>query len=182
MKTRWLCNGLLLLTVFFLGFIVSKAFDVPGITIDTNINPLHALSIIVTLLIALLITVYFQTNKEVNNVANGIIIKRIDKIIDIIDSLHDSIIEENITTSSAPSTVKRIHTSLKYISTSLSDQEIKVSVEFNDLEIETRKINDLLTNTPADNSNTSVSPVTVTSGNMSIVKQEFRSLKSILKT
>lgn len=164
MKNRKICFYLFLLTVFFCGFIAGKTFDVPGLVIDKHINPLHAASILVTLLIALVITVFFQTNKDVNNIANGIIIKRIDKVIEIIDTLQDDVDIGSIATERAPSVVKRIHDSLKCIWTNINEQNIKVSTEFQSLEDETRKINDLLTNTPAKSPTGSISPVLVKSG------------------
>jgi hypothetical protein len=167
MKNRRFCFYLLLLTVFFCGFITGKIFDVPGLVIDKHINLLHAASILVTLLIALVITVFFQTNKDVNNIANGIIIKRIDNVIEIIDTLQDDVEIGSIATERAPSVVKRIHGSLKCIWTNIDEQSIKVSTVFQSLEDETRKINDLLTNTPAKGSKESTSPVSVKSGKYS---------------
>ena len=61
----------LVITTFFVGFIIGNLFNIPRIEIDKNINPLDALSIFVTLFIALLITVFFQTKKEINNTENG---------------------------------------------------------------------------------------------------------------
>jgi len=144
-----ICDFILLITIFSLGFIVSKIIDVPGITIESNINPLHLLSIIITLFIALLITVYFQTNKEVNNSRNGILIKRIDNITDNIDLFYEIISTGTIPIELAPSTVKRIHQSLKYTWNNFEEEGVVVSIELKTIETITRMINNLLTNTPA---------------------------------
>lgn len=98
-----------------MGFFAGKLHFLPGdVVIDKNINPMHALSIFVTLFIAILITVFFQTKKEINNTENEIIIKRIDKIIEIIDCLYDSVCSGKVAVSQAPALVKRIHVSSKY--------------------------------------------------------------------
>ncbi len=167
MKNRWSWCFLFLLTVFSCGFISGKIFEVPGVAIDNHINPLHAVSILFTFLTAVVITVFFQTNKDVNNIANSIIIKRIDKVIEIIDVLQDDVETGSIATERAPSVVKRIHDSLKCIWTNIDEQSIKVSTKFQSLEDETRKINDLLTNTPAKKATELTPPVSVKSGKYS---------------
>lgn len=156
-------NICLLLTVFVIGITVGKLFSLPKeIVIDNNINPMHALSILVTLLIAILITVFFQTRKEINNTENEIIIKRIDKIVEIIDCLHDSVCSGKVAVSQAPALVKRIYNSSKYIwESSFDDQTINISIKLDSIETETRKINDLLTNTPAINTDIQKPPVKV---------------------
>lgn len=164
-KINKICNFILLITIFSLGFIASKIVDVPGITIETNINPLHLLSIIVTLFIALLITVYFQTHKEVNSSRNEILIKRIDSITDNIDSFYDTISTGIIPIELAPSTVKRIYQSLKYTWENFNAEGVSVSIEFNIIEKKTRIINNLLTNTPAIASNDPVPPVSTAENN-----------------
>ncbi|MCP5275421.1 MAG: hypothetical protein H6936_11370 [Burkholderiales bacterium] len=155
------------LVTFIMGFFVGKLFILSEeVVIDKNINPVHALSIFVTLFIAILITVFFQTKKEINNTENEIIIKRIDKIIEIIDCLHDSVCSGKVAISQAPALVKRIHNSSKYIWDScFSDQAINVSIKFELIEAETRKINDLLTNTPANHTNVEKPPVQVVDNN-----------------
>lgn len=146
--------------IFLIGFLIGKIFDIPGITIDTKLNPLHALSILVTLLIAIFISVLFQKNKDINNTANSIVIKRIDKIIEILDSLNELILDGSIETGKAPSISKRVYSSLKCVFASLTENNINISVDFKTVEDKNRKIKDLLTNTPAlsDSSITLVSP------------------------
>jgi len=157
----------LLLTVFIMGFFVGNLYNLPGeIVIDKNINAVHALSIFVTLFIAILITIFYQTKKEINNTENEIIIKRIDKIIEIIECLHDSVCSGKVAVSQAPALVKRIYNASKYIwESSFSDQTINVSIKFELIESETRKINDLLTNTPANNTKDENPPVKVVESN-----------------
>lgn len=152
---------ILLITVFLIGVIFGIFVDIPGITIDTKINPLHALSILVTLFIAVSISVVFQKNKDINNTANSIIIKRIDKIIEILDSLNELILEESIETTKGNSIPKRIHSSLKCVFDSLIENTINISIKFETIEEKHRKIKDLLTNTPAKTDSTDSPPVKV---------------------
>lgn len=146
-----------------MGLLVGKLLSLPeDIVIDRNINPVHALSIFVTFFIAISVTVFFQTKKEINNTENEIIIKRVDKIIEIIDRLYDSVCSGKIAVLQAPALVKSIHSSSKYIwENCFGDQAINVSVEFDSIELLTRKINDLLTNTPANNVDEEKPPVKV---------------------
>lgn len=160
-KIKKICNFIMYIIIFSLGFTLGKIINVPGITIETNINPLHLLSIIVTLFIALLITVYFQTHKEVNSSRNTILIKRIDSITDNISSFYETISTGIIPIELAPSTVKRIHQSLKCTWENFNTEEVSVSIEFKIIEKKTRIINHLLTNTPAIASNDPVPPVSV---------------------
>jgi hypothetical protein len=185
-KNFW-CTVLLLTTIFFIGFILGKLIEVPFITIEKNINPLHALSILVTLLVALVISVFFQKNKDINNTANDIIIKRVDKIVDMLDILNESILEGSIEVIKAPAISKRIYSSLKCVNQSLIDYSISISATFDSIEQKHRLIKDLLTNTPAHNGNDAPMPVKVenekyvyTSARISEIERNIEDLKNSL--
>lgn len=124
----------------------------PDITIDTKLNPLHALSILVTLLVAFLVTVVFQTKKELNNSQNSIIVKRVDKVIELLDDLSDQVESGNVAVNLAPSITKRAHTSLNYIWNAFPEYNIIVTTGFDAVQNEARKIKDLLTTSPVSES------------------------------
>lgn len=177
-------------SLFSIGFITGKLFDIPVFTMDTNINPLQALSILVTLLVALLISVYFQRNKDINNSANLIIIKRIDKVVDILDMLSELVLEGSIHLEKAPSISKRVYSSLKCIHQCVNDNSIDVSVTWDSIENKHRLIKDLLTNTPAHTSEEQSPPIKVENGKyvynlsrISEIEKNIEDLKnSIFKT
>lgn len=176
--------------IFLIGFIVGKIFDIPVITIDKNINPLHALSILITLLVAIFISVLFQKNKDINNAANSIVIKRIDKIIEILDSLNELILDGSIEIGKAPSISKRVYSSLKCVFASFAENNISISIDFKLVEEKNRKIKDLLTNTPALNNsdgNNASPPIKVdkkkyvyNSDRVSEIEKEVEDLKNDL--
>jgi hypothetical protein len=187
MKDKLFCKILLLTTIFLMGILLGKIIDIPGITIDTKINPLHALSILVTFLIALLITVYFQTNKEINNAANSIIIKRIDKVIEILDILNELILDGSIEILKAPSITKRVYSSLNCIFQSIKENNINVTVDFKTVEDRSRKIKDLLTDTPAKIDTDTVAPIHIadnkyvySSARVSELERQIEDLKNDL--
>jgi len=130
------------------GFLIGKMVAVPELTIDTKINPLHALSILVTLIVALVISLFFEREKEKNRVAISLIIKRIDKAAEMIDSLYLSVMENQIKQNSAYSLPKRIHNSLKCVWDMFGQYNMNVEVEFSELEVILREVKSLMTNTP----------------------------------
>lgn len=141
-----------LLAVFIIGLILGQLLDIPKeIVFEKNVNAVHVLSVIVTLFIALLITVFFQTHKDINSVENKIIIKRMDQIIDILDSLQEIVGSGKVSISQAPAIVKRIYSSSTFIWNYLDNQHMNLPTKLLAIETETRKLNDLLTNTPAKN-------------------------------
>lgn len=141
----------LIVISLFIGVLVGKMYNVPVLTIDTNINPLHALSMIITVFIAIVITIYFDHEKEKNKVVKEIIIKRIDNAISIVETLFDAVSAGKIKSEVIPGYPKRIHSSLKCSWSSFSDNKIETSISFSELELVIRELKKLLTDTPLNN-------------------------------
>jgi len=135
-----------------IAFIFGKIINVPGVTLDTELNPFHALSPLVTLVIALVLSIYVQRSRDINGSASDLTIKRVDKIIDLLDDLQESVSATNrILTTNANAFPKRIGSGLKSTLSSLHENNIPVSVEYSELEIIIRDLREVLTLTPVQN-------------------------------
>ena len=180
--------GLLVFIAIVIGFLAGKMYDVPGLTLDRKINPLHALSIIVTVFIAIVISIFFEKEKEKNKVIKEIIIRRIDKTIDLTESLIDLVATGKIRSEVVPGYPKRIHSSLKCSWSSFENNKIKTVVDFSELELIIRELKNLLTNTPINASGSLAdAPISAKNGyflyneaRVSEVSVELEKLKNML--
>lgn len=156
LRTFLLC--VLFATVLLIGFLIGKMVSVPNLSFETNINPLHGVSILVTLFIALLLSIFFDTNKSKVIGQKEIMIKRMDKILEMIDGLQNHVLAGKVDVQFGIAFTKRFNGATSYIWASLATQGVRVKLAQGDIESVARQLKDLLTNTPAYNDDAQGAP------------------------
>lgn len=140
---------LLCLAIFGIGVVVGKFVNIGYFSIDEKVNLIDIVSICVTMFAAWYITDVLETEKQDNRTEKDLIIKRTEDIYQLIDDSHQKVITGNIPFQDATTHLKRINVSLKSIYKVLTttglitDETLK-----GQLFLHTRKLRDLLTNTP----------------------------------
>ena len=131
-----------------IGALIIRMVDIPGIKIQKDINPLHALSIVLTLFVAIYISIIFDHKKEALKSIKQVLINRITSVNEIIDSLQIETATGCCEYSRVTSSIKRI-----FISISCILKICKLSkIEYNDLEekikVQSNTVKTLMTETP----------------------------------
>lgn len=164
--SRTLFRIVLCLAIFGSGVIVGKLLNITYFTLEQDINLIDVVSICVTVFAAWYISGILETEKQDNRTEKDLIIRRTEDIYQLIDDSHQKVITGNIPFNEATSHLKRINVSIKGIYKILTktglttEEDLKTQLQGN-----TRKLRDLLTNTPVidsqqiQNSNLPVSVV-----------------------
>ncbi|HUX54910.1 MAG TPA: hypothetical protein VMV56_10880 [Williamwhitmania sp.] len=125
-------------------------YTIPGIKFDNQVDPLHALSILVTFAIAVLLSVFFEAHKKKDSTQKEIMIKRVDRVLNTLEELHKAILTGKIDFQTAVSLPKRLNKTFDYIWESLKINKINVKIEKSEIINLIRDLKDLLTNTPTN--------------------------------
>jgi len=125
-KTIILNIGLCIVSLV-IGILIGEMCIIPGLTIQKEINPVHAISIFTTILIAILVSIIFDKEKEKNNSEKQLIVNRINSALEIADLLHSKVAEKQIELSSAVSIIKRINITVSCIYKTLELVKLKVT-------------------------------------------------------
>lgn len=164
--SRTLFRIVLCLAIFGSGFIVGKLLNITYFTIEQDINLIDIVSICVTVFAAWYISGILETEKQDNRTEKDLIIRRTEDIYQLIDDSHQKVITGNIPFNEATSHLKRINVSIKGIYKILTKTGLTTEEDLkSQLQGNTRKLRDLLTNTPVidsqqiQNSNLPVSVV-----------------------
>jgi len=136
--------------VFIVGLLLGKMIDVPGFTLNKEINPLHAISILVPLIIAIVFTWFFSREQEKERVLKSILIKRIGELVEFVDYVQDRLMNGEINIHFAPTISKKIWSALTCTRYSIVESKSPVPFDVGEAELILRKINRLITETPSD--------------------------------
>lgn len=144
-----LINIVLSIIIFFCGFIISKYFQVPELTLNKQIDGINVLSILISIVIALVFYRYFDKIKEDRVREKELILNRVEEIYQIVNE--DSLVFNNskLEYSQAASSLKRIGMQIKNIENILNICNISLEEDFYKKIIEIiRRLKDLQTDTP----------------------------------
>lgn len=152
-KSRTLFRIVFAIAIFGVGFSFGKLVNIAYFTIDDNINLIDIVSICITVFAAWYITGILETEKQDNRTEKDLIIRRIDDIYHLIDGNRLKVITGNIALNEATSYVKRTNVSITGIYKILTKTGLATDLTLKgQLQNNTRKIRDLLTNTPVTES------------------------------
>lgn len=112
MKSKILPAAILYASIFAGGCLVGKLVSVPGVTMGREINPVHALSILCTLVVAVLVSIHLDRNKRRDSSQRDIYLKRIEAVSGVVEELYGRVIEGPIPYTAVTSRIKRIRASL----------------------------------------------------------------------
>jgi hypothetical protein len=161
--SNWIFRTALCFAIFASGVVVGKLINITYFSIDEKVNVFDILSICATLFAAWYISGILEKEKQDNRTEKDLILRRTEDIYQLIDDSHQKVVSGSIPFQDATSHLKRINTSIKSIykvlaSTALTtDGNLKNQI-FNN----TRKLRDLLTNTPI------ISPQEIQSSNLPV--------------
>lgn len=139
----------LCMAIFGSGVVAGKLINIKYFQIEEKVNLIDILSICVTLFAAWYISSILEIEKQDKRTEKDLIIRRTEDIYKLIDDSNQKIITGSIPFQDATSHLKRIHISIKsiykvLIKTGLNPEPVlKTQLNSN-----TRKLRDLLTNTP----------------------------------
>jgi hypothetical protein len=138
---------ILCVVTFVIGFLVAKMVSVPYLSMQKEINPLHALSIITTLFIAILVSIVYDREKEKQKNVKQLIINRICNAFELSDNLYLKLIEqiEIITVSSS---LKRINMIIECVHKLCERGDVQIKFEKSLFLEKVKSIRDLMTSTP----------------------------------
>ena len=139
---------LLFMAALIVGFFVGKIYNLPGITINRELDPLHAIAVLTPLFVAIWISVVFDSEKEKHGKEKNVILDRVSSALNIADNLHDRILCETMEITTATSTMKRLGITSKCIYTQLNLASMRTKLHEKTIEDKLREIKGLLTNTP----------------------------------
>lgn len=145
MKINSILFGSVIMSVFVSGFIVGTCYYVPGIKFTNELNPLDALSIIVTIIIAVIVAMYFDVVKERRKAIQDITVTRINDINSLVNIFQEKVSRREIHYVEATSTLKRINTSLQLIFKVIGDKNITVNFTITEFQDVIKNINRLAT-------------------------------------
>lgn len=148
-KSKLVFRIALIAAIFITGFVAGKFVNIKYFSIDEKVNLIDILTICVTLFAAWYISGILETEKQDNRTEKDLIIRRTEDIYQLIDDSHQKVITGTIAFNEATSHLKRINVSIKSIYKVLAktglntDDTLRIHLYSN-----TRKLRDLLTNTP----------------------------------
>ncbi len=145
-KTILLSSGLCIISLI-IGILIGKMCIIPGLTIQKDINPVHAISIFTTILIAILVSIIFDKEKEKNNSEKQLIVNRINSALEIADLLHYKVAEKQIELSSAVSMIKRINITVSCIYKTLELVKLRIAPDKSECQAKIKDLNNLMTYT-----------------------------------
>jgi hypothetical protein len=146
------------------GILVGKILFIPGISIQREINPVHALSIISTLFVAIVISILFAQEKDKNKGRKEIVLNRVCAGLEICDSLFGKINDNKIEHSQAVSIFKRIGIVTKCVFYACNKIELKLTMNEDKFNEQAKRVKDLMTNTPIIPENVNTPPIKTTKG------------------
>jgi len=145
---NWILLSILICISVFAGFLIAKMLTIPGLTVDTKINPLHALSIITSIFVAILVTIYFNRENDKLQRSKQLIIGRISAAFEVCDNLHCKIVDGQVDYATVVSGLKRINIICNCIYNLSARVNIKISIAKANYEAKIKAINALMTDTP----------------------------------
>jgi len=148
MKVNKIIFIIFVFLAFIFGYLVSKMVNLPGISVQKEVNPLHFISILTTLSVAIVVSIIFDQFKEKNKVGKSLFFKRIEDVIEITDKINSHIEREEIEYSIAVSMNKRLRSSMIFIFKALIEKNIIDNHQKDKIEKLLKDINNSMTNTP----------------------------------
>jgi hypothetical protein len=150
MKNKILIGQILTgIVLFSIGILVGKICFFPGVTMGREINPVHAMSILVSLLIACILAIWIDRHKEKNKTEKSLVIKRIDDSIIILESIHEKVLTKSIGVVEAASLLKRLAMQIGCLKKLVAVRDICNPEKFDKCISDISELKDLLTSTPA---------------------------------
>jgi hypothetical protein len=147
-----------------IGILVGKILFIPGISIQHEINPVHALSVISTLFVAIVVSILFTQEKDKNKGKKEIVLNRVCAGFEICDSLHGRIIDNKIDHSHAVSVFKRIAIVTKCVFYACKTIGLTITMNEAKFNEQAKRLKDLMTNTPIIPDDLTTPPIKITKG------------------
>lgn len=148
-KSNYVIGVCLLFATFSIGIVVGKLVDFKYFKVDNNINIIDVISVAVTVFAAYIVTKVLDKEKQDNRNEKDLIIKRTEDIYQLIDDSNNKVIIGAIKYQEAASHFKRINVSLNCIYRIMTNTKIETNDQLKkDIFSNTKKIRDLLTDTP----------------------------------
>lgn len=147
-----LYRAALLAAIFVIGIVVGKIITISYFKVEENINLVDIISIAATLFAAWYVAKVLDKEKVDSRTEKDLILRRTEDIYQLIEDSHQKVTTGKIAYQEASSHLKRTNISINSIYRILekiplhTDQELKTNLLAN-----TRKLRDLLTNTPIIN-------------------------------
>lgn len=126
-NTFWIL--LAIVAIFLAGYFVSVCFNVPEIMFENELNPLDALSILVTIILAVIIALHFDVHKEQRKNIQEIVSSRIRELQELIDKLQDKVSENDLSFYEVASIIKRINSSLMVVFNAIERGRLNVRID-----------------------------------------------------
>ena len=161
--SKFIFQGVLIAGIFITGFDVGKFVNnIPYFKIDEKISLVELLSIATTLFAAWYIAKVIDKEKTDNRNEKDLILKRLDGIFQIIEDSNLKVSTGVIPYQEATSFIKRINDSLTNVCTILKSTTLIINEELKENILQnTRKLRDLLTDTPMSKINASPTQSTI---------------------
>ncbi len=137
-----------ILSALAAGFIVGTCYYMPGVEFEKELNPIDAVSLLVTVIIAIVVAMHFDIVKERRKGIQDIAASRINEIYGLINTLQDKVGSREIHLVEANSTLKRINTSLQLVFTVITEKNISVKYTVNEYQGAINEIKKLATDVP----------------------------------
>lgn len=144
--------------IFSFGYLMSKITNLPFFSIQKEINPLHLLSILTTILVAVLISIIFDQHKEKNKIGKSLFFKRINDIDFMLDKLHETLESSSIDLIHAISVNKRLRSAMTFVFIALKKNKIIVDTQKAQIDKYLKELNVSMTSTPVSSAETNSSP------------------------
>lgn len=131
-----------------IGFVCGSMINVPGLSLSRNLNPIHLISILSTVLVALILKTVVEDSRSKGRVRREFITKYIEMAQQRIDTISIELQDGAISCTKAPSLSKRVTRIARWINDALRSCKIAAPNSWNTVENHLRKLNDLLTSSP----------------------------------
>lgn len=150
MKNKVLIGQILTgVVLLIIGILIGKLCFIPGVTMGREINPVHALSILVSLLIACILAIWIDRHKEKNKTEKSLVIKRIDDSILILETIHEKLLSHSIGVVEVASLLKRLSMQINCLKKLVCTHSICRPDQFEKCINEISDFKALITSTPA---------------------------------
>ncbi|MBU2949708.1 hypothetical protein KO493_03240 [Tamlana agarivorans] len=133
-----------------IGFILSKYFQIPHVTLAKEVDGVNLLAILVSIVIAYVFYKYFDKAKENRVREKELIIARVEEIYQYVKETSNKINDKKIEYTQATSSLKRLVIQIKSIEKLLNIADIQINNECRKEIIEiTRSLRELQTDSPS---------------------------------
>lgn len=147
-----------------LGFVLSKYFQVPKLSLATQIDGVAVTSLIISILIAALFYLYLDKEKEADTREKNLLLDQVKDLLDYFGSQNINFQYSDVELSNITSGIKKSFTKIKYLKELIEFSGINFDHKLLEiLKRDVKDLKDLQTNSPRNYSNTPTanSPITI---------------------